>query len=412
MALLETLRGCDLFRELSDEELGCVARISRLESYPAGTTILVAGAVVTNLYVVASGRVALEIRVQIGSRVPRDANIETLEPGGAFGVSVLVPPYTSAASARCLESVRVVVVDGDGLRKLVEANTGLGLKLMRQINATVSKRRDEAVERLEYFVSIVSHELKAPLAAVESYIQFMMSGYTGRINERQRNALQRCSVRVRELLGLVSDLVESSQLEARSIAQSMEEASLQPIIELSLEDVQTSAKEKNIKLRVSVPPTLPPVFVAPGRMRQVFTNLLANAVKYTPDGGSVTLKVERTNQHIQLEVIDSGVGIPANELPRVFEEFYRGSNVDDKGAGLGLAVARKIVEAHGGQIWAESPYPPARGKGSRFCVRLPLPDQGASKGEAVELDVKENGASQLADGHAHRKGRRWNGEHC
>lgn len=376
MTTLETLRGCHLFQGFGDREIERIARISREESYPAGTTIFGAGSPAVNLYVLKEGCVALDMRVQVGSRKPRDATVEILHPGSAFGLSALVPPYILTMSATCLEPVKAVVIDGARLRQQIESDPQLGVEVFKQLSSSVTRRNEEVIQRLDHFVSIVSHELRAPLAAVESYIQLMLGGFAGEINEKQRGMLERSSIRIKELLGLISDVVDSSRLESRSIAQGMEESSVQHIVDLSLDDVRAAAKEKNIKLRLNIAPNLPHVYVAPGRIRQVFTNLLSNAVKYTPEGGSVTVRGLEADDYVRIEVIDTGVGVPPSELTRIFEEFYRASNVEGKGAGLGLHIAKKIVEAHGGQIWAESPFPPARGRGSRFCVLLPKMKSG------------------------------------
>lgn len=370
MTLVETLRACHLFKGLTEEEIDRIANISREESYPSGAIVFSEGGVATNLYVVKEGRVALDMKIQLGSRTPRDSTIEVLSSGSAFGWSAVVPPYIYTFSASCLEPVKLVAIDGGELRHLIEIDCCLGVEVLKQINATIAKRSNETRERLEYFVSIVSHELKAPLAAIESYLQVMLGGFTGEITEKQRNMLERCSLRIRELIGLISDLVDSSRLEYRHIAQDIEKSSLRDILDRSLEDTQAYAREKNIALNVDIPAALPPMYLAPGRMRQVFTNLLSNAIKYTPSAGTVTIKVVETSNHVQVEVIDTGIGIPRSELPRIFEEFYRAANVESKGAGLGLSIAKKIVEAHSGRIWAESPYPPDSGKGSRFCVLL------------------------------------------
>ena len=108
----------------------------------------------------------------------------------------------------------------------------------------------------------------------------------------------------------------------------------------------------------------------PHRLAQVITNLSNNAVQFTPAGGKVAIRVREGTDHLSVEVMDTGIGIPPDDLPRIFEDFYRGKGVDTKGAGLGLAIAKKIVEAHNGEIWAESPCPESE-KGSKFTFTLP-----------------------------------------
>jgi len=221
-----------------------------------------------------------------------------------------------------------------------------------------------------YFVGMVSHDLKAPLVAVESYLQVILGGFAGEISEEQREMLDRSSYRIGELLDLIGDLLAVSRIEAGQLAKEFEAMSLAEVVEGSLEDVRALAKEKEMKLRVEVPGKLPVIHAAPHRLRQVLNNLLSNAIKFTPPQGLITINVEDKRDHLRVEVMDIGPGIPPEDLPHIFDDFFRGRDVERAGAGLGLSIARKIVEAHGGKIWVESPCT-ADGKGSRFIFTLP-----------------------------------------
>ena len=234
----------------------------------------------------------------------------------------------------------------------------------------VNKKLTELDRLRTYFLGMVSHDLKAPLVAVESYIQVILGGFAGEINEEQREMLGRSSYRMGELLDLIGDLLDVSRIEAGQIAEEFKAMSLAEVVEGSLEDVQALAKEKEMELRVEVPETLPVIHAAPHRLRQVLNNLLSNAIKFTPPQGLITINVEDKRDHLRVEVTDTGVGVSPEDLPYVFDEFFRGRDVERTGAGLGLSIARKIVEAHGGKIWVESPCT-ADGKGSRFIFTLP-----------------------------------------
>jgi len=241
----------------------------------------------------------------------------------------------------------------------------IDFKALEEVN---EKLRE--LDRLRtYLLGMVSHDLKAPLVAVESYLQVILGGFAGEINEKQREMLERSSHRIGELLNLIGDLLDVSRIEAGQMAQEFQATSLSEVIEGSLEDVQALAKEKDMELRVEMPEKLPVIQAAPHRLRQVLNNLLSNAIKFTPPQGLITIRIENRGDHLQVEVMDTGVGIPADDLPYVFDEFFRGRDVERAGAGLGLSIARKIVEAHGGKIWVESPCT-ADGKGSRFAFTL------------------------------------------
>jgi signal transduction histidine kinase/CRP-like cAMP-binding protein len=234
-----------------------------------------------------------------------------------------------------------------------------------------TNRKLMELDRLRtYFLGMVSHDLKAPLVAIESYLQVILGGFAGEINEEQREMLDRSSHRIGELLNLISDLLDVSRIEAGQIAKEFKPMSLSEVVEGSLEDVQAMAKEKGMKLYVEVPEELPVIQAAPHRLRQVLNNLLSNAIKFTPSEGLITISVEDKRDYLQVVVMDTGAGITSEDLPYVFDEFFRGRNVERTGAGLGLSIAKKIVEAHGGKIWAESPCT-ADGEGSKFTFILP-----------------------------------------
>ncbi len=225
-----------------------------------------------------------------------------------------------------------------------------------------------------YFMGMVSHDLKSPIVAVESYLQVILGGFAGEINEEQREMLTRSSHRIEELLELIGDLLDVSRIEAGQIEREFEETSLSEVVKKSVEDMRALAEEKEMELRVEIPEELPTIYAAPNRLQQALNNLLGNAIKFTPERGRVTLRVTSEDEQCQIEVIDTGPGIHADDLPHIFEDFFRGRDArTTKGTGLGLSIAKRIVEAHRGKIWAESPY--AEGKGSRFVFTLPIKPQ-------------------------------------
>jgi signal transduction histidine kinase len=139
----------------------------------------------------------------------------------------------------------------------------------------------------------------------------------------------------------------------------------------SLENVRGQAKEKKIGLKVEMPKSLPKIKASGTRLQQVLTNLLVNAIKFTPEQGTIKLRVINRDNEIQVEVMDTGDGISAEELPKIFDDFYRGIDSTKSGTGLGLSIARRIVEAHEGRIWVESPNPEDKsGRGSKFTFTL------------------------------------------
>jgi len=273
-------------------------------------------------------------------------------------------------SARCLEETKVIALDGERLWSLLEEDHSIGYKIMQRLVGMVSSRLRNAKDMLAHILSIASHDLKSPLAAVESYHQVMLGGFAGEITEKQEVMLLRSSERIKGLLNLIDNILDISRIDSRQLK--MEVISLPEVIVSSREIIQPLAEGKGLKLEVEVPEGLPLIPGAPDRLQQVFNNLLGNAIKFTPEGGTITLKASEESCHILVEVIDTGVGISPEEQSLIFGDFYRGVRVDSTGSGLGLPICKKIVEAHGGKIWVESPCP-VSGMGSKFTCTLPKP---------------------------------------
>jgi signal transduction histidine kinase len=219
------------------------------------------------------------------------------------------------------------------------------------------------------FISIAAHDLKAPLAAIQTFLGVILDGFAGDLNEKQKHMMQRASQRINELLNLISNLLDIPRIEIGQLAQEMTEVSLAQLIDKFVEETSSLVEQKGLKLLVRMPPNLSCVYGAPTRLRQVIANLVNNAVNYTSEG-EVVVRVIETDNEILVEVADTGCGIPPNDGPKLFEDFFRGSNVWPQGTGLGLSISRRIVQAHGGKIWAESPCAET-GKGSKFCFTLP-----------------------------------------
>jgi len=231
---------------------------------------------------------------------------------------------------------------------------------------------EEGRNQLLRFLGIAAHDLKAPLSAVQSYLQLMVGGFAGEIAEKQKHMLDRSSKRIVGLLELISDLLDISRVEAGQIVNEMEKVSLSQVMEDSIENVRASAKEKRIKLGTDIPKSLPQLRASGIRLQQVITNLLTNAIKFTPEKGEIKIRVTDHKSNIQVEVMDNGDGIAAEELPQIFNDFYRGGDREKAGTGLGLSIVKRIVEAHGGRIWAESPNPEDKSaRGSKFIFTLP-----------------------------------------
>jgi signal transduction histidine kinase len=239
---------------------------------------------------------------------------------------------------------------------------------VEEISTEVAKLEEEE-RRFVRFLRVVAHDLQAPLAATQTCLWDILDGYCGEITDEQRDMLERSTRRIDGLSTLIGDLLDIPRIETGQIVHEMKETSLNEVIERSVDELNNLAKEKGITLNVQLPQTLPRIYGSSLRLQQVVRNLISNAIKYSREGTVLVRAVEDDN-YLRVEVIDSGIGILPEDLPLLFTDFFRGRNVETRGTGLGLSISKRIVEAHGGRIWAESPCPET-GKGSQFSFTLP-----------------------------------------
>jgi len=241
-------------------------------------------------------------------------------------------------------------------------------KELEQISKDVAKLKEEK-RRIIRFLSVITHDLRAPLSATQSCLWAIMGGYAGAVTDEQKDLLERSTRRIDGLFALIADLLDIPRIEAGQLVNEMEEISFNEVVERSVDSIEGLAKKKNLTLDVDLPAVSPKICGSGRRLQQVVTNLLGNALNYTEEG-TILVRATDAEDELRVEVLDSGVGIPPLELPRLFQDFFRGSNVKSDGTGLGLSLSRRIVEAHGGKIWAESPCPEI-GRGSKFTFTLP-----------------------------------------
>ena len=239
---------------------------------------------------------------------------------------------------------------------------------LEQISGEVAKLEDER-RRFVQFLGVVAHDLQSPLVATQSIMSYILDGYTGEITDGQRDLLERGVRRIEGLLTLITDLLDIPRIEGGQVTREMREISLNEVVKSAVDGLDKMALQKGITLKIELSESLPKIHGAGRRLQQVVTNLVSNAINYSHEG-TVLVRVTDNTSDVRIEVIDSGIGIPPEDLPQLFKDFVRGSNVGIKGTGLGLSISKRIVEAHGGRIWAESPDPETH-EGSRFTFTLP-----------------------------------------
>lgn len=242
--------------------------------------------------------------------------------------------------------------------------------------AQLAERFNRMAERLEQTESMrrqllgdVSHELRTPLTAIGGY----MEGLTDGVLPATPETFEQVRMEASRLSRLVDDLQELSRVEARSYRLGIHPVTLSALVETTVKRLSHQFDEKQVTLTRSLSPDLPPVLADEDRITQVLTNLLGNALAYTPSGGAVTVSAVQISGEMQISVKDTGLGIPAESLTHIFDRFYRvdksRSRAAGGGSGIGLTIAKALVEAHGGRIWAESV---GEGQGSTFAFTLPI----------------------------------------
>ncbi|WP_428849287.1 two-component system histidine kinase PnpS [Thermanaeromonas sp.] len=254
----------------------------------------------------------------------------------------------------------------------------------RIVGAVLSIRDITELRRLEQvrseFVANVSHELRTPLTSIRGFVETLLEGALEDENISRR-FLTIINSEAQRLQRLIEDLLTLSRLEHEKPEKVVKGASLSRTLNRVLEVVEPLAKEKGVELKVELPPDLPPLKFPENFLEQVLLNLLDNGIKYTPAGGSVTVSAGREGSNIRVEVRDTGIGIPEESLPRIFERFYRVDKARSRelgGTGLGLSIVKHMVESHGGTVGVRSRV----GEGSTFYFILPQAE-GKEGGEGV-----------------------------
>ncbi|GAB5603226.1 HAMP domain-containing sensor histidine kinase [Thermus sp. FJN-A] len=318
---------------------------------------------------------ALRRDLEEGLRSTLTAALLAALPLAALGAAVTA----SFASLRVARTARLLM---EGSRRMAQGEYRVRLPVLERDElgelALHFNRLAEALEQVEKtrveLIGTVAHELRTPLSALQAYAEALADGVMA--PEQVARSIER---EVRAMARLVQDLALVSQVEAKAVVLHPKPLDPKALLEGAVERFLPAFQAKGVALRVFSTPTLPLVLADEERALQVFANLLSNALRHTPEGGEVRLKAEDRGKEVLFSVEDTGPGIPEAHLPRIFERFYRidpSRSRKDGGTGVGLTIAKGLVEAMGGRIWAES----EPGQGSAFRFTLPL-YTGLTKGE-------------------------------
>jgi signal transduction histidine kinase len=329
----------------------------------------------------------------------------------ALGLAVLV---SAALARRITTPLRQLteasrgLAEGDlGRRVKVDPRTGsteVG-ELAAQFN-TMADRLEESVEiirrdrdRSREFLADVSHELRTPLAALRTFNQLLMES-AGDDPEARAEFLESSAGQIERLDWLAQNLLELSKLDSGLVLLDLRPDDLRAAVESAAHQLDATATRRGVRLEVRLPDAPVRIRHDPPRIGQVVTNLVGNALKFTPKGGRVTVDVAATPDGGRIDVVDTGIGIDQAELPHIFDRFYRGARSSEargSGSGLGLAIVRSIVDMHGGTVTVES----AAGAGSRFSVDLPRDPrtvEGTPAAARADVASAAEGSARIAAG--------------
>ena len=237
-------------------------------------------------------------------------------------------------------------------------------------------RLNEELKRLNKvksdFVSAVSHELRTPLTSIKGYASILMTGKLGPVSPVQKERLEKINSHSNNLTHLINNLLDIARIESGRVQMEIKEVVIKDLLDSIIDTITPQIKEKNISLKINIKTDADKIKADPGQIERVFLNLLSNAVKFTPGKGTIVISAVDKGGSIEFSVEDTGIGIPKQDLEKVFEEFFRSDNAaaqEIKGTGLGLSLVKKIIEAHNGKIWVESEL----GKGTKFSFTISKP---------------------------------------
>ena len=254
----------------------------------------------------------------------------------------------------------------------------------RVLNEQMERLRELDVMK-DQFVSSVSHELRTPLTSIVGYMELLLDGEAGELSEDQEHFLGIMGRNCDRLTRLVDDILFVARVDAGRLSLDLQDIDIVDVVTKTVESARPVAARKDLTLKLDAETDRLELHADPVRIGELLDNLMSNAIKFTPEGGVVTVLVARDDGTVHLEVKDTGVGIPPDEVQKLFERFFRASTSSvASGTGLGLSITKSIVEAHRGKIWVESTL----GEGTTFLVDLPLqaPPAAAAAGKSDQVE--------------------------
>ncbi len=363
--------------------LAAIADLSTITTYPPDTVLCFEGDAGDTFYLVGSGRVCVTKQMSDGE----DHLLREGEKGFFFGEMALLHDTTRSATVTTAEETTVLELDRRTFVAAVQQNPSMVLTLIRtmidrmrandaqalqdlQIEKEKVETAYEELQRQERkrdeFLDTIAHELRTPLTAAKGYLQLVQAGVLE--GPPLDAAVNKISLSFNRIISLVNDLLFVQEMELLDFGFS--KVDVLQIVNQAIDEIQNTPEAETASIYLEAETDLPTILADPNGLARVFRHLLDNAVKFSPEGGEILVRATTTLDGIEISILDHGVGIPPEFMPRLFERFERVETYQSYlfgGLGLGLPIVKHIVESHGGNISVES----QRGKGSLFTVHLP-----------------------------------------
>ncbi len=394
------------FPGLEEKDLAELARVAEIRSYPANTVLCREGEFGHTFFLIVEGRAC--ISKYLDEENPRRV-LHWLEPGEFFGEIALIQGGTRTATVDTEDPIKVLEINRESLMRVLQRSAPMALRLVLRFTArlrdadqnaiedlrTINEELRQAYHNLERldqakadFISVVGHELRTPLTVISGYAHMLKSAPAVRADGNLQLFTDGITASIDRLQAVIGSILDVSKIDAAAIKVRQVPTSLVVLINEIRTGFEAALKERRIEFTTEGIDRLPFILGDSDLLYKAFNNLIMNAIKFTPDGGQITVtgrvvKGDGGQDVIEIVVADTGIGIDQEHHDLIFDKFYQTGEVrlhssgttkfKGGGPGLGLAIAKGAVVAHGGKIWVESPgHDEDRFPGSRFVVQLPL----------------------------------------
>ncbi|RMF44027.1 MAG: hypothetical protein D6755_09705, partial [Anaerolineae bacterium] len=373
------------FPGMLDSEADALVEAGEVRLYPENTVLCKEGAVEDTFYIILEG----EVRV---TKIINDEEVRLLKhlyTGDFFGEMALIHNAPRAATVETIHPTQVLAIHKQDFDRVLKNSTSMSMAMVREVSRRLRENDEMAIDALRAkatelsaayqrlaeeefarreFLTTIAHELRTPLTAVNGFLQ--VARQPGLDAATRMAALETVDQNVQRIITLVNDILFLQELDL--IFSDFQPTEIGKVLFAAVEKYRAQAEENGVHLHIAVLPNIPKIPADPKTLQRAFEALLDNAIKFSPEGGDVRIQTALREGTLQVIIQDTGVGIPPQILPRIFERFFHTDELGGHlfgGVGLGLSIARQVVEQHGGHIHVQS----APGKGSTFVVELKLP---------------------------------------